>query len=72
MSASAGTYPIVKGATQTSDPGSGASGTTSTSSSGSTLPFTGGDIAGLALIGAGAVGVGYVLVRQGRRRRAVA
>jgi hypothetical protein len=72
MSASATTYPIVKGVTQTSDPGSGASGTSSTSSSGSTLPFTGGDIAGLALIGAGAVGVGYVLVRQGRRRRAVA
>jgi hypothetical protein len=35
------------------------------------LPFTGGDVAGLALIGAGAVGVGYVLVRRSRRRRVV-
>jgi hypothetical protein len=62
---------VVKGVTQTTDGGSSVSGTSSTSSSGSTLPFTGGDVAGLALIGAGAVGVGYVLTRHSRRRRAV-
>jgi hypothetical protein len=28
-------------------------------------------VAGLALIGVGAVGVGYVLVRRGRRRQPV-
>jgi len=33
----------------------------------STLPFTGGDIAGLALIGAGAALAGTVLVRRSRR-----
>jgi hypothetical protein len=31
------------------------------------LPFTGGDIAGIAAIGAGAVAVGAVMVRRGRR-----
>ncbi len=34
----------------------------------STLPFTGGDVAGLALIGAGAVLAGTVIVRRTRRR----
>jgi hypothetical protein len=38
--------------------------------SGGTLPFTGGDIAGLAVVGLGAAGVGVILVRAGRRRRA--
>lgn len=33
----------------------------------STLPFTGGDVAGLALIGAGAVLAGTVIVRRSRR-----
>lgn len=33
----------------------------------STLPFTGGDVAGLALIGAGAALAGTVLVRRSRR-----
>jgi hypothetical protein len=33
-----------------------------------TLPFTGGDAAGLAAIGAGAVLAGAVIVRQSRRR----
>ncbi len=33
-----------------------------------TLPFTGGDATGLALIGAGAVAAGVVFVRQSRRR----
>jgi hypothetical protein len=35
----------------------------------SQLPFTGGEIAGLALLGAGAVGAGVVFVTTGRRRR---
>jgi hypothetical protein len=39
-------------------------------SSGTSLPFTGGDVAGLAAIGAGAVGVGMVAVRARRRRTA--
>lgn len=34
--------------------------------SGTTLPVTGGDIAGMALLGAGAVALGTVLVRRGR------
>jgi len=33
----------------------------------STLPFTGGDVAGLALIGVGAALAGTVLVRRSRR-----
>jgi hypothetical protein len=47
---------------------SGSSSGNSTSSDGSSLPFTGGDVVGLALIGAGAVVGGTVLVRSGRRR----
>jgi hypothetical protein len=35
--------------------------------SSSTLPFTGGDVAGLALIGAGAAIAGTVMVRRSRR-----
>jgi hypothetical protein len=31
-----------------------------------TLPFTGGDVAGLAVIGAGAVGVGFIALRARR------
>jgi hypothetical protein len=42
----------------------------STNSSGDSLPFTGGDIAGLAAIGAGAVGVGIVASRARRHRTA--
>lgn len=34
-----------------------------------TLPVTGGDLAGMALFGAGAVGIGTVLVRRGRTAR---
>jgi len=36
----------------------------------STLPFTGGDVAELAAVGAVGVGVGVVLVRRSRRVRA--
>ena len=55
----------------TNDPGD-PGGTTdvkpATASKSSTLPFTGGDAAGLALIGVGAVAAGTVFVRQSRRR----
>jgi hypothetical protein len=37
----------------------------------STLPFTGGDVAGLAVIGAGAVLAGTVMVRRSRRHATV-
>lgn len=43
----------------------------STSTNPSTLPFTGGDVAGLALIGVGAALAGTVLVRRSRRPIAV-
>jgi hypothetical protein len=39
-------------------------------SSGGTLPFTGGDVVGLSLIGIGAVAGGTALVRSGRRKAA--
>jgi|GraSoiStandDraft_4_1057263.scaffolds.fasta_scaffold163133_2 hypothetical protein len=35
----------------------------------SQLPFTGGEIAGMALLGVGAVGAGVIFVTSGRRRR---
>src|SRR5436853_7480815 len=35
----------------------------------SQLPFTGGEIAGMAILGIGAVGAGVVFVTTGRRRR---
>jgi len=38
-------------------------------SKGSSLPFTGGDVAGLAAIGSGAAAVGGLLVMRSRRRR---
>jgi hypothetical protein len=39
-----------------------------TAAQSATLPFTGGDVTGLALIGAGAVLAGAVMVRQSRRK----
>lgn len=44
--------------------GSGAGGG---SGGGGSLPFTGGDVAGLVIIGAGAVAGGAILTRSGRR-----
>lgn len=35
-----------------------------------TLPFTGGDVAGMVLMGAAAVGIGAVMVRRSRPRSA--
>jgi hypothetical protein len=49
-----------------SDPGAEVQGNTASKSA--TLPFTGGDVTGLALIGAGAVLAGAVMVRQSRRK----
>jgi hypothetical protein len=49
--------------------GSGEPGTTAANNStGGSLPFTGGDVIGLALIGAGAIVGGTALVRSGRKR----
>jgi LPXTG-motif cell wall-anchored protein len=42
-------------------------GVTMARTAGTTLPVTGGDVAGLTVIGLGAVGVGTVLVRRSRR-----
>jgi hypothetical protein len=44
----------------------------STASNSSSLPFTGSDVAGLALIGAGAALAGVVMVRHSRRAGATA
>jgi uncharacterized surface anchored protein len=48
-------------------PNSGSNVKASTATKPSTLPFTGGDVAGLALIGVGAALAGTVLVRRSRR-----
>jgi hypothetical protein len=52
------------------DPTSQVAANTATNSS--SLPFTGSDAAGLAVIGAGAALAGVVLVRQSRRTRVTA
>ena len=52
----------------TGDPGSQVKASTTTNSS--TLPFTGGDVAGLAAIGAGAAVAGVVMVRHGKKKAA--
>jgi hypothetical protein len=49
-------------------PGSSQTGSAGANTSGESLPFTGGDVAGLAIIGFGAVVGGTVLARSGRRR----
>jgi hypothetical protein len=54
----------------TGDPGSQVAARTTTNSS--TLPFTGGDVAGLAAIGAGAAVAGVVMVRHGKKKAATA
>jgi hypothetical protein len=58
------------GGGSTVDPSSQVQGTTTSNSS--TLPFTGSDAAGMAVIGAGAALAGFVMVRHSRRGRAVA
>ena len=59
-------YPDPNPPAPPSDPGSQVQANTATKSA--TLPFTGGDVTGLAAIGAGAVLAGAVIVRQSRRR----
>ena len=67
--ASAAPYPSGGDPPTVVDPNTQVKGTTATNSS--TLPFTGGDAAGLAAIGVGAVAAGAVFVRQSRRRATV-
>ncbi|MGQ0802702.1 MAG: hypothetical protein ACT4PI_02385 [Actinomycetota bacterium] len=50
-----------------SQPTAGGTSTTETSGGGGSLPVTGGQIAGLTLIGLGITGAGVVMVRLGRR-----
>jgi hypothetical protein len=66
LTAGAAPYPDGGGSNTPNDPGTQVQGATATKSA--TLPFTGGDAAGLAAIGAGAVLAGVVIVRQSRRR----
>jgi hypothetical protein len=54
--------------TPPSDPGATTVVKANTATKSETLPFTGGDAAGLAAIGAGAVVAGAVIVRQSRRK----
>ena len=63
--AAAADYPGGSPASVTPDSGSNVSPANSTNPS--TLPFTGGDVAGLAVIGVGAVLAGTVIVRRSRR-----
>jgi hypothetical protein len=62
--AAAADYPNGGTSPQAQDSGSSVRASTQTPS---TLPFTGGDVAGLALIGAGAALAGTVMVRRARR-----
>lgn len=61
------TPPKVKGETTTRGSDTKVLGTTTSRDPGS-LAVTGGDIAGLAALGAGAVGIGTFFVRRGRTR----
>lgn len=62
--AAAADYPNGGPSTEAQDRGSTVRASTQAPS---TLPFTGGDVAGLALIGAGAALAGTVMVRRARR-----
>jgi hypothetical protein len=65
--AAAADYPSGSPTNVSPDQGSTVRAATTTPSNPSTLPFTGGDVAGLALIGVGAVLAGTVIVRRSRR-----
>lgn len=52
------------------DPGTHVEAATATQSGSSSLPFTGGDVAGLAAVGGGAIVIGGLLATRTRRRRA--
>ena len=64
------TTPTVSGRTDPVVPASSGTSTPKTTSTTSSLPFTGADVAELAVIGSGAVLAGSLLAR--RRRRAIA
>ncbi|HEY3725333.1 MAG TPA: hypothetical protein VGN59_18410 [Acidimicrobiia bacterium] len=64
-------YPSGNTTPPATDPGSQVAANTATNNT-STLPFTGGDVAGLAVIGAGAALAGVVMVRQSKKHRATA
>ena len=66
----AGGYPDPGNPSDPSDPGAQVKANTATKAA--SLPFTGGDVTGLAAIGAGAVLAGAVIVRQTRRHKAMA
>jgi hypothetical protein len=63
-------YPSGGTSGNTTDPGSQVAASTATKSS--SLPFTGSDVTGLAVIGAGAALAGVVMVRQSKKHRATA
>jgi hypothetical protein len=56
------------GGSQSGNGSNSAGSNSATGTTGGSLPFTGGDVVGLALIGAGAIAGGTVLVRSGRKR----
>ena len=58
-----------KTTTSTVDPGTHVEAATATQSGSSSLPFTGGDVAGLAAVGGGAIVIGGLLARRARRSR---
>jgi hypothetical protein len=68
--AMAASYPAGGTSPTATDPGSQVAASTTTNTS--TLPFTGSDVAGVAVIGAGAVLAGVVMVRQSKKHRATA
>ena len=59
-------YPNACTPSDPADPGAVVEAKTATKAA--SLPFTGGDVTGLAAIGVGAVAAGAVFVRQSRRR----
>lgn len=64
-------YPTPSSTPEVTNPPRGSSGSSTSidvSSSQETLPFTGGEIAGLTMIGLGVTGAGVAMVRIGRRR----
>lgn len=46
--------------------------TSSTSAPSGELPFTGGDVVGLTIIGAGALGLGTIMVRRSKAAKSIA
>jgi len=61
-------YPTPGSTPEVNDPGGVSSTSAETTTYEDTLPVTGGQIAGLALIGLGITGAGVAMLRIGRRR----